>query len=266
MSAMAAKYERIAAQIRQQIRSGELKPGQRLAAETTLVEEHGASLPTVRQAMKVLRAEGLIDSRHGIGTYVRAPRHRVRRTNSRYQWEKDRVREPEEVRRTTGATEQDTGLVIDDLVFFAKYSIGAANEELAKIFGVPVGTTLLQRDFRTRKQGETAPFGLGRSYLVYDMVSANPDLLTDENEPWPGGTQHQLYTIGIELDDITETVTARPPTIEEQTELDINGGVSVLDIRKVSTDTAGRVVEVADVILPGDRYELVFTTKLERWA
>ena len=36
-------------------------------------------------------------------------------------------------------------------------------------------------------------------------------------------------------------------------------------IRKICTDTDGRVVEVSDVRLPGDRTELVFTTPLTRW-
>ncbi len=40
---------------------------------------------------------------------------------------------------------------------------------------------------------------MSRSWLVYDLVASNPDLLDPSNEPWPGGTQHQLSTVGIEL-------------------------------------------------------------------
>lgn len=37
-------------------------------------------------------------------------------------------------------------------------------------------------------------------------------------------------------------------------------------MRKASRDTAGRVVEVAHVIFPGDRTELIYTPQLERWT
>lgn len=264
MRPMAPKYERIATRLRQMIRDGELAPGQRLPAETELAATFEVSLPTFRQAVKVLRSEGLLEARHGVGTFVRPSRHRTQRHNSRHQWEKDRARLPEEERRKTGATEYDTGLEINDLAFWAKYTVTAANSDLAAAFKVPVGTTLLQRDYRTRK-GADAPFGLSRSYLLYNLVKTNPDLLEDGREPWPGGTQHQLLTVGVEVDAIIDTVTARPPTIEEQTELDIHTGIAVLVVRKTSIDTTGRVVEVADIIWPGDRTELIFETKLERW-
>jgi len=39
----------------------------------------------------------------------------------------------------------------------------------------------------------------------------------------------------------------------------------VLAITKTSIDTEGRVVEIANTILAGDRTELVYTTDLERW-
>jgi len=36
-------------------------------------------------------------------------------------------------------------------------------------------------------------------------------------------------------------------------------------MHKVSVDTKGRVVEIADAVFAGDRTELVYTTKLKRW-
>ncbi|KAA6214604.1 UTRA domain-containing protein [Streptomyces albofaciens JCM 4342] len=86
-----------------------------------------------------------------------------------------------------------------------------------------------------------------------------------EEWPWPGGTQSRLYTVGNELDHIVERIMARPPTSEEAEELGLQKGVSVIVLRKISIDTEGRVVDVSDVIRPGDRTELVFTTRLDRW-
>jgi len=262
---MAKAYERIADDLRQRIRAGEWSPGERLPAETKLVEEFRKSLPTVRQALSVLQAEGLIEKQHGRGNVVRKARRLVARTNERHQWEKDRAREALEERQQTGATEHDTGLTISDLVFSAEFGETEAGEELAELFGVPIGTRMLERVYRTRYREEDAPFNVSRSWLLYETAAANPDLLDQSKEPWPGGTQNQLLTVGIELDRVIERVTARPPTVEEAEELGLTAGVAVMVLRKTSIDTGGRVVEVAEVTLPGDRTVLEFTTPLARW-
>ncbi|TJZ42888.1 UTRA domain-containing protein [Streptomyces piniterrae] len=193
------------------------------------------------------------------------PRTMALRSNLRHQWEKDRVRAPLEQRARTGATEHDTGLERDDLVLRAEQREIKADEDLAAGFGVPEGTALVERTYRTRYAAESAPFNLVTSYLVREMVAPNPDLLDAAKEPWPGGTQSQLSTVGIELDRIEERVTARPPTPEEAAELELPPGSAVLLLRKVSYDVQDRVVEISDVVLPGDRTEMLFTTPLERW-
>lgn len=262
---MAKAYERIADDLRDRIRAGELAPGDRLPSETTMVDHYGKSLPTLRQALGLLQAEGLIEKQHGRGNFVRVPRTPVLRTNVRHQWEKDRAREPEHQRKQTGATEHDTGLDMDDLVFHAAYDLVEAGEELAGIFGVQVGTVMLERTYRTRYRAEEYPFSLVESFLVRDVVAANPALLDAANEPWPGGTQNQLHTLGIELDRIEERVLARPPSAEEADELGLPPGTALIVLGKTSYDTTGRVVEHSFVRLPGDRTQMTFVTPLERW-
>jgi GntR family transcriptional regulator len=262
---MAKAYERIAEDFRRPIRAGELKPGDKLPTEAKLAARYNKGLPTVRQALAQLEAEGLVEKKHGRGTFVRTPRKLVSRSNERHQWEKDRAREPEPQRQQTGSTEHDTGLTIDDLVFYAKYAEITANEDLATAFGVPEGTAMLERTYRTRYSAEPAPFTLVTSYLVHDMVAKNPDLLDETNEPWPGGTQNQLHTVGIELDRIEERVAARPPSAEEAEELELPPGTAVIVLRKFSYDIEDRLVEMSDVILPGDRTEMTFVSPLDRW-
>lgn len=191
--------------------------------------------------------------------------YEVIRDNRRHQWEKDRARAPLATRARSGATEHDTGLDTRDLVFHAAYREIPAPAELAGTFGVPVGTVLLERTYRTCCADTATPIELVTSCLVRDMIAANPDLLDATKEPWPGGTQHQLSTVGIELDRIEEHVTARPPTPDEARELDLPPGTPVITLRKTSYDTAGRVVDVSRVTLPGHRSTLLFTTVLERW-
>jgi len=262
---MAAKYERITNDLRRQIRTHELAPGQLMPAQTTLARQYKVSVPTIQQALGVLEAEGLIDAVHGIGTYVRAPRKRIRRKTDRYRWEKQRALLPLQERNQTGATEHDTGLTMDDLDFHTEYRTENASDDLAEAFSIEPGTKLLHRVYRTFVHTEGTAVSLVDSYLVYELVAANPDLLNAGNEPWPGGTHHQLRTIGVEIDRIIDEVTARPPQGDEIEQLGVGHGVAVLVLRKTSIDTTGRVVEISDVIMPGDRTVMVYETRLERW-
>ena len=68
---MPAKFERVAEAIREQIRSGQLKPGDKLPSTSQLEEMHGVSYGSIRSAMLVLKAEGLVEGRPGEGVYVR---------------------------------------------------------------------------------------------------------------------------------------------------------------------------------------------------
>ena len=52
------------------ILEGTLKPGERLPAERALAEEFGVSRPSLREALQKLVARGLLQSRHGGGTFV----------------------------------------------------------------------------------------------------------------------------------------------------------------------------------------------------
>lgn len=60
----------ITEQLKELIRNGALKPGDRLPAERELVDQLGVSRPSVREALLKLEAKGMITSRQGGGTYV----------------------------------------------------------------------------------------------------------------------------------------------------------------------------------------------------
>jgi GntR family transcriptional regulator len=70
------KYKRVASAIEEDIRSGELAPGMRLLPERQLAVEFGVSYGTVRHAAEILRDKGLIQTRHGEGTFVTRPGER----------------------------------------------------------------------------------------------------------------------------------------------------------------------------------------------
>ena len=67
-------YRRIEEDLRARIRSGELQPGTQLETEQDLMERYRVSRATVRQALAPLIAQGLLEIRRGLGTYVAPPR------------------------------------------------------------------------------------------------------------------------------------------------------------------------------------------------
>jgi Transcriptional regulators len=66
----ATKWETLAEHIRNQIRIGELKPGDKLPSTAQLKAEHGVSNAVIRYAVHALRTEGLVESIHGVGVFV----------------------------------------------------------------------------------------------------------------------------------------------------------------------------------------------------
>lgn len=56
-----------------QIRSQQLRPGDKLPTEGEIVRAWGVSRTVVREALSKLQAAGLVETRHGIGTFVLEP-------------------------------------------------------------------------------------------------------------------------------------------------------------------------------------------------
>ncbi|MHC1551392.1 FadR/GntR family transcriptional regulator [Phyllobacterium sp. K27] len=64
----------VADAIRGQIEAGYYAPGDKLPTEPALIDKFGFSRTVVREAIAVLRTDGLVDSRHGSGVFVIGPR------------------------------------------------------------------------------------------------------------------------------------------------------------------------------------------------
>jgi DNA-binding FadR family transcriptional regulator len=62
----------VASLLRARLRSGEFAPGDRLPNEVRLAAEFGVGRSSVREAVRLLVQDGLLDVRHGSGTFVAA--------------------------------------------------------------------------------------------------------------------------------------------------------------------------------------------------
>ncbi|MFD6564589.1 GntR family transcriptional regulator [Micromonospora profundi] len=115
------RYRVIADELKHRIESGAIPPGALLPTESALGAEFRASRGTIRQAIAVLRDACLVATEHGRGTYANALSH---------ERGLDKRAAPETRQRQV-----------------------AADPELAALFGVEIGTTLIERESVTRWNG-----------------------------------------------------------------------------------------------------------------
>jgi len=67
-------YRRIQSAIRRRIDAGQLKPGHPVPSERELARIHSVSLMTARHALTELARDGIVERRHGSGTFVAPPK------------------------------------------------------------------------------------------------------------------------------------------------------------------------------------------------
>ncbi len=57
--------------------AGDYGPGEQLPSHQRLADTYGVAVGTVKRALALLREQGLITTRHGMGSYVRAHAHQT---------------------------------------------------------------------------------------------------------------------------------------------------------------------------------------------
>jgi len=155
----APKYIRIRDWLMDRILSLDLKRGDKLPSENDLVRQFEASRVTVRQALEALRAEGIVESRHGKGWFLR----RIRAVQNL-----GRLQSFGEMLAPMGVRVRSTVLERGEC---------AAPEAVAKAFSMAVGANVV-RIARLRIAGARVmsydlsyfPLGIGRRLLREDLA------------------------------------------------------------------------------------------------
>ncbi|MGH1360766.1 MAG: FadR/GntR family transcriptional regulator [Burkholderiaceae bacterium] len=65
--------QQVVTALRRQILEGTVKPGDQLPTEPMLIKAFGVSRTVIREAIAALGADGLVQSRHGVGVFVLEP-------------------------------------------------------------------------------------------------------------------------------------------------------------------------------------------------
>ncbi|AZM77205.1 GntR family transcriptional regulator [Streptomyces sp. KPB2] len=241
------KYLQIADDLVRQIKEHVLAPGDQVPSESELIKKYAASQGTVRKAFAELRATGLIETRHGKGSYVKR-RPPVRRKSS------DRFRR---AHRTAGkaaylAEAEQAGSEPSVSVLYVGPT--EAPEEIAERLSVPLGTKVLAR--RRLYFSDGIPTEEATSYLPWDIAKDIPELF--EENPGGGGIYARLEEHGHTLKELSETVRVRLATKQEIGALSLSPGSPIIHLTRNAESEAGRIVEVCDTLMAADQFVLEY--------
>ena len=213
--------KRVADALREQIASGKLKPGARLISEIALARNLEISRATLREAMRILVRDGLVDIRHGVGAFV-ADEHRLI-------WSRlDSMRSFTDLIRSVGGTPGDRNLSVERT---------EAPDDVAEALGIerrtPVGLVKRVRLI------DGTPLSIANEYVVL----AGPDDFA-RLETFSGGSLYKFLRdpCGIVLARSSVVIAAIAANASQAALLKIRKGTPMLLLREPHYDVTGRPV------------------------
>jgi GntR family transcriptional regulator len=251
-------YRQIAEDLREQIESGGLHPGQQLRTELELQEHYRASRNTVRDAIKWLTTLGLVETRPGQGTFV------VKKIDPYV---------------TTLTAPPARGLRHDDVVTGSDESSGYESEakrqkrkpsyshlvvkaekasgEVAAQLKVPEGTPLISRHQSRYIDG--TPWSLQTSYYLREFFAQGAERLMDADDIPEGAVRHLADTLGLRQIGYRDWITLRSPDATEAAffNLSPDGRTGVFEIFRTGFDQTRKPMRLTVTVFPTDRNQFV---------
>jgi GntR family transcriptional regulator len=212
---------RVANAIREQVHSGKLQRGVQLRGEVEFARELGVSRQTLREATRLLTREGLLNIRHGVGTFVaEIPGH---------------LSSPLDTMHSMSALIRENGSEarVDSL----KIRQVPATAEVAMALGVP-GASPVAEIFRRRLIGST-PLAVAFDYIaLHDSAGSMLPLI----KTFDGGSIYEFMAARLrrQLVSSEATVTAVSASKKHAELLHIRVGFPLLLMREVQFEAHGR--------------------------
>lgn len=227
-------YERVANDLRMKIGSGVLAPGTPLPSNHTLMAEFGVSTSTVQRAIRVLKSDGLVETRLGKGVFVRERRRLVSRSAS--------YLAPSDNAEKALYRGKSKNIEVREV---------EPPDDIAEALGLDVGEAACLRSRAIVIDDELVEIVI--SYFPADLAKG-----TALSRPTQirGGTMAELARLGVPPRRCIEMVQTRMPSADEARLLKLGPGTPVFRLVRTLFTEDGRPVEVLDMILPSDRYQL----------
>ncbi|MEU2360973.1 GntR family transcriptional regulator [Streptomyces noursei] len=245
-------YLRIADELRRRIAEHEWSPGDRLPSRAQIAQECGVGENVVRRAQELLISQGVLEGRAGSGTYVAAPRQRVRvvRSSAREQPNGSPFRADMKAVGKSGDWESRTEAKVP------------APAEIASRLGIDEGDLCVRTVYEFLADGK--PVQLSTSWEPYDLTGGTLVVLP-EGGPHAGvGVVNRMAEIGITVSHAVEQPEPRQANAEEASLLGIQKASLVTHIRRTYYSAEGRPVETADIVVPAALCEIVYEIPISR--
>ncbi|MFJ2301168.1 GntR family transcriptional regulator [Streptomyces sp. NPDC087787] len=237
-----ALYQQVAAAIREAILTGEFAPDSLLPSEAQLMARYGVSRPTVRNAIAALRAEGLIDVRHGKGSFVRSSGQPVLTLERRIG------------RTAEGKFVMPNGDVWQETEEPSTYRTHTA-KDTSRLLQLGEEEALFGCDRLLTDPG-TGTRAMHRTLIPFEIAEAVPLLGKEPCKP-PAAIYWVLTQAGHKLS-WTETVRARMPLPDERATLQLPDATPILHMARVTHGTDDRPLILEELRIGADRAELSY--------
>ncbi|MFF4526980.1 GntR family transcriptional regulator [Streptomyces bluensis] len=238
------RYQQIADELRHAIETGKFLPGAKIPGENQIMSQYEVARNTARQALAVLRDQGLTEARKGSGIYVRAFRPIRRNAVSRLsqqQWGSGKS--------IWAADIDDRPLTTVDVEVVEV----DAPEHIAAAMKLPNRARVWRRSRTFVVEGE--PVNRAVSYLPSDLVAGSR---ITEVDTGPGGTYARLAELGHKPIRFREEIRVRMPMPAEVEALQLPPATPVILVARTAIDESGRVVEVNEMAMNSSRYILEY--------
>ena len=244
-------YRQIAEDLRGKIEAGEIAQGDQLPTEIELMEQYDASRNTVRDAIKLLTARDLVETRPGQGTFV------VERINP---FVTTLTEDP-----VTGRGGGEGHVYIAEVAAGGRTTVttvprvevqqaGVAMADALRING---GDQVVSRHQQRLIDGTA--FSLQTSFYPMSLVQRGATRLIEAADLEEGTVAYLANTLGIKQAGYRDSIQVRPPDETEASffRLPADGRVPVFEVYRVAFDEEGNRIRLTITIYPVDRNRLV---------
>lgn len=237
-----ALYQQVAAAIREAILSGEFTPDSLLPSEAQLMTRYQVSRPTVRNAIAALRAEGLIDVRHGKGSFVRSDGQPAVTLERRI----NRTRE--------GRFTLPNGTEWDEAEAPSTYR-SRTTKETGNALNIDEEEALFCCD-RLLTDPATGTRAMHRTSIPFEAAEGIPHLAESPDQQ-PVAFYGLFAEAGHKLS-WSETVRARMPLPDERSALKLPDATPLLHLARITHGTDGHPLMLEELRVGADRAELAY--------